>query len=130
MDFIHSGIDERDLKILADRLIGTQDRLPDHINELGIEVDCLATLYDDLSIHTSECDDCGVWTHAEDLETGLCILCYEALEEEIEDMFDDDFDDDDFGFDDGDFDDDDILDEMYSDCVFDETDEDEDEDDI
>jgi len=131
MEFIpHSGVDAHDLKILADKLIGTQDDLINHVSSLGTEIDCLTTLYDDLSFHTSMCDECGIWSAAEDLETGLCLICYEELTE-IEDMlFDDDDFDDDFGFDDGDFDDDDILDEMYSDCIFDETDEDEDEDDI
>lgn len=129
MEFIHStGVDDTDLRILAERLIGTRDHLQDHVNVLGIEIGCLSDLVDDLSRYTFQCESCRLWTKAPDFELGvLCDICYEEIEEEIADMLDDFDDDDDFGFDENDFDDDDILDEIYDDHWFDETDDEEDD---
>lgn len=124
-----SGVTHEDLEALADRLIGTNDGLEDHINSLGLYVYSVIDLLDDLELggYLIECGDCGVWCHAKDVSWGMCFSC--EFHDEDDGFDDDDFDDDGFdddGFDDDDFDDeDDILDDSDTGSLynFDETDE-------
>lgn len=130
MDFTPtSSADIGDLRILAERLAGTQDNIIDHIVSMGLEVATGQDVLDDLDAggFLTTCEECGIWAKPHELDTGLCLICEEELEEEIARELEEDEDDDDldFGFSDDLFDEEDeILDECIGDCIFDETDED------
>jgi hypothetical protein len=118
--------DNGDLQVLADRLLGSQDNIHEHVVALGIETDCASTVMDELLERgfVDICDECGIWERPLNLDGGLCGHCFDEQEDEIAAELEDE-EEDDFGFgDDAFLDFEDIDDECIADCIFDETDED------